>query len=106
MERTIICRSTGDDDPDVKKDSKTSKGNEGVRDGVVDGRHVSAKATGEEEESDLKHNRKTLYKQVERPFLEPIAFALTVSTTLDHRTSSMPQVSVQPLLSQHRDESG
>ena len=30
--------------------------------------------------------------------------SLTVSTTLDHRPARMPQVSVEPLFSQNRDE--
>jgi len=41
---------------------------------------------------------------VERPFLEPIEFALTVATALDHRPARIAQVSVQPLLPQHGDE--
>ena len=40
------------------------------------------------------------------PFLQPIAFSLTVSASLDHRPTRIPQVSVQPLLAQHRDECG
>ena len=40
------------------------------------------------------------------PFLESIAFALTVPATLDHRPARIPQVSVQPLLPQHGDECG
>ena len=43
---------------------------------------------------------------MERPSLEPIAFALTVSATVDHRPAGVPQVSVEPLLPQHRDECG
>jgi hypothetical protein len=41
---------------------------------------------------------------VEFPFYKPVAFALTVSGTLDHRPSGMPKVSIQPLLPQHRTE--
>jgi len=40
------------------------------------------------------------------PFLEPITFALTISTTFDHRPARVPQVPVEPLLSQHGDERG
>jgi len=67
---------------------------------------VSTETTGEEEECDLEHHRKTLDEEVQWPFLEPIAFTLTVSTSLDHRPARIPQVSIQPLLAQHRDECG
>ena len=36
--------------------------------------------------------------------IEPIALALTVSATLDHRPARIAQVSVQPLLPQHGNE--
>jgi len=65
---------------------------------------VSAESTGEEEEGDLEHHWKTLDEEVQWPFLESIAFALTVSATLDHRPARIPQVPVQPLLSQHGNE--
>ena len=38
------------------------------------------------------------------PFLQPIAFALTISASLDRRPARILQVSIQPLLAQHRDE--
>ena len=67
---------------------------------------MSAEPTSEEEESNLEHNRKALDEEVERPLLESIALALTVSTTLDHRPARVPQVTVEPLFAQHRGERG
>ena len=66
---------------------------------------MPAKSAGEEE-SDLEHHRKSLDEQVERPFLEPIKFALRVSTTPDRRFTRMSQVLIQSLLSQNRNECG
>ena len=43
---------------------------------------------------------------MKRPFLESIEFALAVSATLDHRSTRVPQISVEPLLPQHRGERG
>ena len=43
---------------------------------------------------------------MEGPLLESITFALAVSASLDHRPACVPQVSVEPLLAQHRDERG
>ena len=67
---------------------------------------MSAESAGEEEEGDLEHHWKTLDEEVQWPFLQSIAFALTVSATLDHRPARIPQVSIQPLLAQHGDECG
>jgi len=67
---------------------------------------VSTESTGEEEQGDLEHHRKALDEKVQWPFLEPIEFALTVSATLDHRSTRIAQVSVQPLFAQHGDERG
>ena len=65
---------------------------------------MSAKPTGEEKEGDLKHHRQTLDEGMEWPLLQSLQFTLTVSTTLDRRPSCFPQVTVEPLLPQHRDE--
>ena len=67
---------------------------------------MSAESAGKEEQGDLEHHWKALDEEVQWPFLEPIAFALTVSTTLDHRPARIPQVSVEPLLPQHGNECG
>ena len=67
---------------------------------------MSAEPAGKEEEGGLEHHRKTLDEEVERPFLKPIAFALTVAATFDYRPAGIPQVPIQPLLSQHGDERG
>ena len=81
LERTRIRRHRhpGDHDPDVKHGSETGKADEGTRNGRVDRPHLSAESTGEEEEGNLEHQRKTLDERIEWPFLEPVAFALTVS---------------------------
>ena len=65
-----------------------------------------AESTGKEEKDDLEHRRETLDEEVQRPFLEPIPFALMVSAALDHRSARIPQVLVQPLFPQHGDECG
>ena len=65
---------------------------------------MPAESAGEEEQGDLEHHWETLDEEVQWPFLESITFALTVSATLNHRPARIPQVPVQPLLSQHGDE--
>ena len=65
-----------------------------------------AEPASKEEEGSLEHYRKTLDEEVERPPLESIAFALTVTATLNHRPTRIAQVTVQPLLAQHGDERG
>ena len=72
----------------------------------VDRPHVSAESAGEQEEGHLEHHRETFDEVVQRPLLQPITLSLTVSTTLNHRPPGIPQVTVQPLLPQHRDECG
>ena len=67
---------------------------------------MSAEAASEKEEGDLEHHRETLDEEVQWPFLQPIAFALAVSASLDRRSARIPQIPVQPLLAQHRDECG
>jgi hypothetical protein len=67
---------------------------------------VSAESAGEQEKRRLEHHRETLDEEVQRPLLQPITFSLAVSATLDHRPARIPQVPVQPLLPQHRDECG
>jgi len=67
---------------------------------------VSTEAAGEEEEGSLEHQRKALDEGVERPFLQPVAFALPVPAALDHRAARIAQVPVHPLLPQHGDERG
>ena len=65
-----------------------------------------AQSTSEEEECNLEHHRETLDEEMEGPLLESVALPLTVSATLYHRPAGIPQVSVEPLLAQHRDECG
>ena len=67
---------------------------------------MATETTGEKEEGDLEHHRQTLDEEVQWPFLQSIAFALTVSASLDNRPTRILQVSIQPLLAQHRDECG
>ena len=106
LEWTLVRRCTNNHNPNIEQDSEYSEGDEDTGDGGIDGSHVFAQSTGEEEERDLEHHRETLDEEVEGPLLEPIALPLTVSATLDHRPASIPQVPVEPLLAQHRDECG
>ena len=75
-----------------------SEGNEDICDKRVDGPRVSTQSTGKEEEGDLEHDGETLDKKVEWPFIETLTPALTVSTSLHHRSSCVSQVAVEPLL--------
>ena len=43
---------------------------------------------------------------MEWPFLEAVAFALTIAAALNHRSTGVSEISGQPLFSEHRDESG
>ena len=65
-----------------------------------------AQSTSEEEERNLEHDWETLDEEVEGPLLQSIALPLTVSAAFDRRPASIPEVPVEPLLSQHRDERG
>ena len=67
---------------------------------------MSTESAGEQEEGGLEHQRKALDERVERPFLQPVAFALPVAAALDYRATRIAQVSIQPLLPQHGDECG
>ena len=106
LEWALVRGRANDYNPEVECNSKDSEGDENSSHWGVDGRHVFAQSTREEEESGLEHDRETLDEEVEGPFLQPVALALTVSATLDHRPARMPQVPVEPLLAQHRDERG
>ena len=72
----------------------------------IDGRHVLAQPASEEEEGNLEHDREALDEEMEGPLLQSIALPLTVSAALDRRPASIPQVPVEPLLTQHCDECG
>ena len=89
---------------DVKHHSEACEADQGVCDKGIYGPHVSTQSTSKEEEGDLEHHHETLDKEVEWPLLQPIAFALTVPTMLNHRPTRVPQVSIQPLLPQHGNE--
>ena len=102
----VVRRCADDENNNVKQDSKTGEGDEGGCNKCVDGQDVSAKSTGEEKESNLKHHRKALDNKVEWPLLESIKFALTVFATLNNRPSGVSQVLVEPLLPQHRNKCG
>jgi len=67
---------------------------------------VFAQSASEEEEGNLEHDRETLDEEMEGPLLQSIALPLTVSATLNRRPACVPQISVEPLLSQHCDEGG
>ena len=84
LKRTIVRRCARDDNSDVKQSSEYSQADQDTCDGDIDGRHISAEPGGEEEQCDLEHDGETFDEQVEWPFLEPVAFALTVSATVDH----------------------
>ena len=84
MEWTRIRRHPSDHDRDEKYDSKASETDEGECNGGVDGPHVPAESTGEQEEGHLEHHRETLDEELQWPFLQPITFSLAVSATLDH----------------------
>ena len=106
LEWALIRRRPDNYNSKVEGNSKDGEGDENAGHGGVDGRHVFAQSTGEEEEGDLEHKRETLDEEVEGPFLQSVALALTVSATLDHRPTGMSQVPVEPLFAQHRDERG
>jgi len=67
---------------------------------------VFAQSASEEEECGLEHDREALDEEMEGPLLQSITLPLTVSATLDCRPACVPQIPVEPLLSQHRDECG
>ena len=100
---SINSLCANDHNRDVKSDSEAS---EDPGNGGVYRPHVPAQSGGKKEEGSLEHHRETLDEPVQWPFLKPIAFALTVSATLDRRPAFIAQVPVQPLLPQHGDEGG
>jgi len=67
---------------------------------------MTTESRSKEEEGNLKDHWKTLNEVMQMPFLEPIEFALTVSTSFDRRSACMPQVTIKPLFPEHRDECG
>ena len=94
LERTRIRRCPSDHDYDVESNSEAGEAGEDPGNGGVYGPHVPAESAGEKEERGLEHHRETLDEVMQRPFLEPISFALTVSATLDHRPARIAQVPV------------
>ena len=65
-----------------------------------------AQSASEEKERNLKHDWENLDEEMEGPPFESIMLSLTVSATLDHRPTCIPQVPVEPLFAQHRDKCG
>ena len=106
LEWTLIRGCTNNHNPEVEHDSKNSEGDEDTSDGGIDGRQVFAQSASEEEKGSLEHDRETFNEEMEGPLLEPITFALPISTSLNRRPACMPQVSVEPLFTQHCDECG
>ena len=106
LEWTLIRRCPNNDYPKVEQDSEHSEGDEDTCNGGVDGCHVFAQSASEEEERNLEHDRETLDEEMEGPLLQSITLPLTVSATLDRRPACVPQIPVEPLLAQHRDECG
>lgn len=104
MEWTRIRRRASNHNREIKYSAKASEADEDVRDGGVYEPHVLAESAGKKEDSGVEHPRKTLYEEVERPFLKPIAFELTITATFDRRPARISQVPVYPLLPQHGEE--
>ena len=84
LEWTCIRRHPSNHNHDIKCDPETSETDEGECNRGVDGPHVLTEAKGEKEEGDLEHHRETLDEEVQWPFLQPIAFSLAVSASLNH----------------------
>jgi len=103
---TLVRSCPNNNYPKVEQDSEHSEGYEDTCNGGVDGCHVLAQSTSEEEEGNLEHDWETLDEEMEGPLPRSIALPLTVSATLDRRPACVPQIPVEPLLSQHCDECG
>ena len=78
---SINSLCANDHNRDVKSDSEP-EASEDPGNGVYRP-HVPARSGGKKEEGSLEHHRETLDESVQWPFLKPIAFALTVSATVD-----------------------
>ena len=97
-------RCSNNHNPKVEQNSEHGEGDEDTCNGGIDGSHVLAQSASEEEERDLEHDREAFDEEMEGPLLQSIALPLTVSATLDRRPAGIPQVPVEPLFAQHRDE--
>ena len=106
LEWTLVRRCPNDHNHKVEQNPEHSEGNEDACNGGIDGCHVLAQSAGEEEERSLEHDWEALDEEMQGPLLQSIALPLTVCATLDHRPAGIPEVSVEPLLSQHRNECG
>ena len=104
MEWTCIRRYASDHNCDVKCDSEASESDEGECD-RVNGPHVSAETAGEKGEGNLEHHRGTRRRNVMTISRIHRSYVAT-SASLDRRPIQIAQVSVQPLLAQHRDGCG
>ena len=89
LEWTLIRGCPNSDYSKVEQDSKHCEGDEDTCNRGIDGCHVLAQSTSEEEERDLEHNRETLDEEMEGPLLQSIALPLTVSATLNRRPASI-----------------
>jgi len=106
LEWTLVRRCPNDHNPKVEQNPEHSEGDDNTCNGSIDGRHVLTQSTSEEEEGSLEHDRETFDEEMEGPLLESIALPLTVSAAFDRRPAGVPEVPVEPLLSQHRDKCG
>ena len=104
LEWTFIRGCSDDHDPDVEEEADNGEGDDDTSDRRVDRPHVSRQAAGEEKKGDLEHDWKTLDEQPKWPSLEAFEFALAIATALNRRSTSVPEVYVQPLFAQHRDK--
>ena len=106
LEWTLVRRCPNDHNPKVEQNPEHSQGDEDTCNGGIDRRHVLAQPAGEEEEGNLEHDREALDEEVEGPLLQSIALPLTICGALDRRPAGVPEVPIEPLLSQHCDECG
>ena len=64
------------------------------------------RAQTEQQQCELKHHREALDGEAEVPLLETVQLPLSVPTLVGSRTSTVPEVQVDPLLSEHREKRG
>ena len=106
LERTLVRRCPDNHNSKVEQNPEHSQGDEDTCNGGIDRCHVLAQPAGEEEEGNLEHDREALDEEVEGPLLQSIALPLTICGALDRRPAGVPEVPIEPLLSQHCDECG
>jgi len=98
---------TNDKDENVEDDAKRGETKDNGCDGDIDRPEVTRERATEKQQCNLQHQRQRLHHIVEVPGDDTVELALSILAAFDGIPSQVGRcISVQPLLSKHREEGG